>query len=226
MPRSERPEPQTVSLGPLTCPKAKGVRVLLMTSLITPPSRIGKIPGLCLCLLRATGLSVPAAAAPPMNPQDSVRSLYDTLLTTMQDGRTLGQSGRYARLAPVVSRLFDVPLMARLAVGTSWVTLSPAQQQQVTAAFEHYISATYADRFDSYSGEQLQVIGEQPYGAEITVKPRSSNLMVRLSVSIIACVRKRACGKSQMCTWTDQSASWLRSTRNSTRSFSTKASTV
>ena len=107
-----------------------------------------------------------------MNPQDSVRSLYDTLLTTMQDGRTLGQSGRYAKLAPVVSRLFDVPLMARLAVGPSWATLSPAQQQEVTDAFEHYISATYADRFDSYSGEQLQVIVEQPYGAEITVKTK------------------------------------------------------
>jgi hypothetical protein len=80
-----------------------------MTSLITPPSWIGKIPGLCLCLLLPTRISAPAAAAPPMNPQDSVRSLYDTLLTTMQDGRTLGQSGRYARLAPVVSRLFDVP---------------------------------------------------------------------------------------------------------------------
>lgn len=31
---------------------------------------------------------------------DSVRSLYDTLLSTMKDGRRLGQSGRYARLAP------------------------------------------------------------------------------------------------------------------------------
>ena len=143
-----------------------------MTNLITPPARIGKIPGLCLCLLLAIGISAPTAAAPPTNPQDSLRSLYDTLLTTMQDGRTLGQSGRYARLAPVVSRLFDIPLMARLAVGPSWATLSPAQQQQVTDAFAHYISATYADRFDSYSGEQLQVIGEQPYGAEITVKTK------------------------------------------------------
>jgi phospholipid transport system substrate-binding protein len=90
----------------------------------------------------------------------------------MKDGRTLGQSGRYARLAPVIGRLFDVPLMARLAVGSSWATLSLTQQQQVTEAFGHYVSATYADRFDSYSGEQLQVTGEQPYGAEIIVQTR------------------------------------------------------
>jgi phospholipid transport system substrate-binding protein len=143
-----------------------------MSKPITPCPRTGKIPGLCLCLLLATGISALAAAAPPTNPQDSVRSLYDTLLTTLQDGRTLGQSGRYARLAPVVTRLFDVPLMARLAVGPSWATLSPAQQQQVTDAFAHYISATYADRFNSYSGEQLQVIGAQPYGTEVIVQTK------------------------------------------------------
>ena len=100
------------------------------------------------------------------------RSLYDTLLITMKDGPMLGESGRYARLAPVVGQLFDVPLMTRLAVGPSWAMLSPMQQQKVTDAFAHYITATYADRFDSYSGEQLQVIGEQSSGSEVIVQTR------------------------------------------------------
>jgi phospholipid transport system substrate-binding protein len=42
----------------------------------------------------------------------------------------------------------------------------------VTEAFGHYISATYADRFDSYSGQQLQITGEQPYGAEVIVQTK------------------------------------------------------
>jgi phospholipid transport system substrate-binding protein len=137
-----------------------------------PSNRSGKIVALCLTLSLALGTFAAAAAALPVNPQDTARSFYDTLLTTMKDGRTLGQSGRYARLAPVVSRVFDIPSMARLAVGPSWATLSPTQQQQVTDAFGHYISATYADRFDSYSGEQLQVTGEQPYGAEVIVQTK------------------------------------------------------
>jgi phospholipid transport system substrate-binding protein len=49
------------------------------------------------------------------------------------------------------------------------------QQQQVSEASGHYISATYADRFDSYSGEQLQVTGDQPYGAEIVVQTKITN---------------------------------------------------
>ena len=143
-----------------------------MSNLITSSPRMGKVTSLCFALLLAIGISAESAAALPINPQDSVRSLYDTLLSTMMDGRTLGQSGRYARLAPVVGRLFDVPLMARLAIGPSWAALSQTRQQQVTGAFGHYISATYADRFDSYAGEQLLVTGEQPYGAEVIVQTR------------------------------------------------------
>jgi phospholipid transport system substrate-binding protein len=93
----------------------------------------------------------------------------------MKNGPTLGQSGRYARLAPVVDRVFDLPSMTRLAVGPSWATLSPAQQQQLVEAFRHYVAATYADRFDSYSGQQLQVTGERPYNADIIVQTKIVN---------------------------------------------------
>jgi phospholipid transport system substrate-binding protein len=142
-----------------------------MTNMITSVTWRGGIERLCLALLFVVGISAEAAAL-QTNPQDSVRSLYDTLLTTMKNGPALGESGRYARLSPVVARVFDVPLMARLAIGPSWAMLSPTQQQQVKDAFAHYITATYADRFDSYSGEQLEVTGEQPSGPEVIVQTR------------------------------------------------------
>src|SRR5207244_6715064 len=73
---------------------------------------------------------------------------------------------------PVIHRLFDIPFMARLAVGASWAALSPTQQQQLTAAFGRYLSATYADRFDSYSGQQLEVTGRRPSGLGVIVRTR------------------------------------------------------
>ncbi|HEX3418408.1 MAG TPA: ABC transporter substrate-binding protein, partial [Stellaceae bacterium] len=114
-------------------------------------------------------LSYPAHAAPASG-GDTVLDLYDALLTTMKNGRTLGQSGRFAQLEPVIRRTFDVPSMARLSVGPSWATLTEAQRQQVTESFARYISAIYADRFDSYAGQKLQVIGEQPAVAGIMVR--------------------------------------------------------
>jgi phospholipid transport system substrate-binding protein len=143
-----------------------------MRSMISSSARTGKIAALFLILSLTMGILAERAAALALDPQSNVRGFYDTLLNTMKNGRSLGQSGRYARLAPVVDRVFDVPSMTRLAIGSTWASLPPAQQQQLTEAFRHYIAATYADRFDSYSGEQLQVTGEQPYNADVIVQTK------------------------------------------------------
>ena len=143
-----------------------------MTNLVTLATRRSKVGGLCIALSLAVGIFAESAAALAVNPRDNVRGFYDTLVTTMRNGPTLGQSGRYARLAPVVDRVFDLPSMTRLAIGPIWATLPSAQQQQLIDAFRHYIAATYADRFDSYSGQQLQVTGERPYNADVIVQTK------------------------------------------------------
>lgn len=142
-----------------------------MNGISTRPAWTARLVGLCLVVILALGSASEGFAAPAA-PQNTIRTFYGTLLETMKQGPTLGQSGRYARLAPIVQRVFDIPLMARLAVGSPWTTFTPTQQQEVTQAFAHYVTATYADRFDSYSGEQLQVTGERPYGAQVIVTTR------------------------------------------------------
>ena len=74
-------------------------------------------------------LSYPVHAAPSSG-GDTVQGLYDALLNTMKNGRTLGHSGRFAQLDPVIRRSFDIAAMARLSVGPSWTGLTEAQRQQ------------------------------------------------------------------------------------------------
>ncbi len=62
--------------------------------------------------------------------------------------------------------------MARLAVGSSWASLTEAQRQQIIESFGRYISAIYADRFDSYNGQKLEVTGEQPSPFGVIVRSR------------------------------------------------------
>ena len=114
-------------------------------------------------------LSYPVHAAPGSG-GDTVQALYDALLNSMRNGRTLGQSGRFTQLAPVIHRTFDIASMARLSVGPSWAGLTEAQHQQVTESFGRYISANYADRFDSYDGQKLEVTGEQPAPSGVMVR--------------------------------------------------------
>jgi phospholipid transport system substrate-binding protein len=127
---------------------------------------------LAATLAAVLGLAIvpyPAHAA-PASAGDTVQGLYDALLKTMKNGRTLGQSGRFTQLEPVIRRTFDIPSMARLSVGSSWASLTDAQRQQVTESLGRYISAIYADRFDSYAGQKLQVTGEQPAAAGVMVR--------------------------------------------------------
>ena len=113
-------------------------------------------------------LSCPVHAAPSSG--DTVQGLYNALLSTMKNGHTLGQSGRFTQLEPVIQRSFDIASMARLAVGPSWASLTEMQRQQMTESFGRYISAIYADRFDSYNGQKLEVTGEQQAPAGVMVK--------------------------------------------------------
>jgi phospholipid transport system substrate-binding protein len=125
---------------------------------------------LCLAtILAATALANTGHTA-PVSGGDTVQGLYDVLLGTMKNGRTLGQSGRFTQLEPVIRRTFDIPSMTRLSIGASWAGLSEAQRQQLTESFGRYISAIYADRFDSYAGQKLQVTGEQPNPGGVMVK--------------------------------------------------------
>lgn len=134
---------------------------------------VPKLP-LCKAVAFAAGLglsmlSYPVHAATTSS-GDTVQGLYDALLSTMKNGRTLGQSGRFTQLEPVILRSFDISSMARLAVGPYWSGLTEAQRRQVTESFGRYISAIYADRFDSYAGQKLEVTSEQPAPSGVMVK--------------------------------------------------------
>ena len=76
-------------------------------------------------------LSYPVHATPTSS-GDTVQGLYDALRCTMKIGRTLGQSGRFMQLEPVIRRSFDIAAMARLSVGPSWANLSQSQRQQAS----------------------------------------------------------------------------------------------
>jgi phospholipid transport system substrate-binding protein len=119
---------------------------------------------------RGLGLGIVSYPVHAVPASGGVQGLYDALLSTMKNGRTLGQSGRFTQLAPVIRRTFDIALLARLSIGPSWTGLNEAQRQQATESFGRYISAIYADRFDSYNGQKLTVTGEQPAPSGVMVR--------------------------------------------------------
>jgi phospholipid transport system substrate-binding protein len=116
-------------------------------------------------------IAPPAGATSP-GPTDVVRHFYSQLLDVMQHASTLGARGRFQKLEPIVLGLFDVPYMARLSIGPSWAKLSIDQKRRAAQAYGRYLTALYATRFDSYSGERFEVLGEQQIRHGTMVKSR------------------------------------------------------
>jgi phospholipid transport system substrate-binding protein len=87
-----------------------------------------------------------------------IELLHGELLDTMKQAKELGVKGRYERLAPVLATTYDIASMSRIAVGQSWASLAPEQQAAIVDAFTRMMVATYASRFNGFSGETFEVV--------------------------------------------------------------------
>jgi phospholipid transport system substrate-binding protein len=111
--------------------------------------------GLLASPVAAYAQSMPGSALPA--PAQPIQALNDALVSVMKAGSSAPFSQRYAMLAPVVDRTFDLNRILQLSVGLSWSSLPAARQAQLEAAFRRYTVATYIANFDSYSGQRFEI---------------------------------------------------------------------
>jgi phospholipid transport system substrate-binding protein len=86
-----------------------------------------------------------------------IRAFYDSLLDVMRRAKALGVHGRYDTLAPVIRATFDLAAMTRISIGPRWTSIPPDKQAALIDAFTRMTIATYAARFDGFSGERFEV---------------------------------------------------------------------
>lgn len=98
-----------------------------------------------------------AAAQGTGDPKAIVQGFYDALQDTMKHGEELGFDGRYKQLEPVIHQTFDVPVMAKIAIGTEWTGFSADEKKRMLEAFDRYMVTTYAARFKTYKGQRFEV---------------------------------------------------------------------
>ncbi|MGI4797742.1 MAG: ABC transporter substrate-binding protein [Janthinobacterium lividum] len=92
----------------------------------------------------------PQAAAP-------IQALNQGLIAGMKAGKQTPFSQRYAALAPVIERAFDLPTILQSSVGLRWAALPPADQQRLLEAFRKFTVASYVANFDQFGGETLTI---------------------------------------------------------------------
>lgn len=102
-------------------------------------------------------LTAEAAASPT----EVIDGLHQQLLVTMKDAQRLGIDGRYKQLAPVLEQSFDFERMIAAAAGSYWANADESQRRKLLNSFIDLSITTYAARFNGFSGESFEVIGER-----------------------------------------------------------------
>ena len=123
-----------------------------------------------LTILSPDGV-LPAAVAPT----EAVKRTIDEVLRIM-DEKPLQQPGRLLErrklLEKVIGSRFDYREMAKRALPAKWKTLTEAEQKEFVDLFQSFLSASYADKIEGYSGEQVQYLSERLEGGYAEVRTK------------------------------------------------------
>ncbi len=115
----------------------------------------------------------PLYAAAGQPPEQNIKTFNAALLQAMKKADELGYSGRYRLLQPVIEDTFALSFMADASIGRYAKTISRDQRRVFLKNYIDWTIATYAGRFDGYSGERFDVISEsKPVRSTVTVVSR------------------------------------------------------
>lgn len=118
--------------------------------------------GLAVLLLAGPCDRALAQASGPTAPVDALDGGLTQLLAT---SASTPFARRYAQLAPIVDRAFDLSAILQAAVGPRWTSLPPDQQQDLMKAFRSYTVANYVANFSDGKGTSVKSVpGVQPVG--------------------------------------------------------------
>ncbi len=122
---------------------------------------------LCLGLLVSFGGSWQSAQAQSGDLPTRATGFVDTLgkdAVSVITTHGLGKAQRIERFRTMLRANFDIPTIARFVLGRYWNVATPEQQQDYFQQFEEMVVRTYADRFDSYSGETFHIVSSRAEG--------------------------------------------------------------
>ena len=96
---------------------------------------------------------------------ETVEALHAGLLEVMSKADVLGFEGRQAELAPLIEQSYDMPFVTGVLLGASWAELDEAARQRAVEMMTRHTVATYASRFDGFSGERFETISQGTLGS-------------------------------------------------------------
>lgn len=127
--------------------------------------------GISAFLGATLGLAVAAGPVAAAEPAAVVENFHQTLIDVMQHAAELKLNGRYQKLNSPIGDTFNLSFMIQVASGGKWKSATDEQKSKLVDAFQRVSVGTYAQRFDGFSGERFETLGEQdgPGGTKLVM---------------------------------------------------------
>ena len=131
--------------------------------------------GVCAAVAAMAILLPAGVLLAAVSPTEAVKHTIDEVFRILDD-REMQRPARLMErrklLEKVIGARFDYREMAKRTLPTKWKTLTEAEQKEFVDLFQSFLSASYADKIEGYSGEQVQYLDERLEGdyAEIRTK--------------------------------------------------------
>jgi phospholipid transport system substrate-binding protein len=121
---------------------------------------IGRRRCLQIVLVWAGVVAATRRASAEPGPVGPIKDLCDGLLRIMKAGSATPFAQRFAMLAPIIDRVFDLGAILQVSVGPVWSSLPADQHAALLTAFRRYTIANYVNSFNNYTGQRFDVLPE------------------------------------------------------------------
>ena len=120
-------------------------------------------------------VALSAFAQNNLTPEQLVRKITDDVMAAVKQDKSLAAGDREKALALAEQKVLphiDFREAARLAVGRSWNSARPAQQERITKEFRAMLVRIYSNAIDAYRGQTMRVfpVRMEPGATEATVR--------------------------------------------------------
>ncbi|MEK6201828.1 MAG: ABC transporter substrate-binding protein [Desulfobulbaceae bacterium] len=147
-----------------------------------------------LLLLFCSFLPLSSALAVPGS-TEQLRPTLDVLLDILLDPAIKGSEHKVERRAKImghVSQRFDFREMSQRVLGREWKNLSQKQQDYFQVLFTKLLENAYIGKFESYSGQEIQFVGERVKDDRAIVSTQIENNGQLIPVDYIMIKKKSA----------------------------------
>ena len=159
-------------IGDLACAILRRTWIAMGTSFI-----------FALLLAAYTSFAFGSSSQPTEAPTNAVRSTLTKVFRILEDKTLKDPAKRIQRrhmLEEVIASHFDYLEMSKRALAANWTPLSAGERDEFVELFKSFLSDRYAEKIESYSGEEVFYLSEriQENYAEVRTELRSSKVAV------------------------------------------------